>query len=506
MLHKYFREDKVKLTNLNNKIIKATKWSTITEIIAKLITPITNMILARVLVPEAFGVVTTITMIISFADMFTDAGFQKYLIQYEFKSEKEKIMSINVAFWSNLAISLIIWLVIIIFSEKIAIMVGNPGLGNIISIACIQLPLTSFSSIQMSIYKRDFDFKTLFIVRLISIIIPFFVTVPLAIFGYSYWSIIIGNILGNFSNALILTLKSKWKPKICYKFSILKKMFNFSMWSLIESISIWLTTWVDTFIIGSALDAYYVGVYKVSLTTVNGIFGLITASTVPVLFSALSRVQNDDVEFKKIFFTTQKIVSYLVLPLSIGIFIYSDIVSAIFLGSSWNEAGNVIGIWGLMSGIVIVFASYSSEVYRAKGRPKLSFMAQMLHLIVLIPICIIGSKYSFITLVRMRAIIRLQFVLVHIIIMKFAIGISAIDIIKNVKTATICSIIMGGIGLVLRNATSSIIMDIISIFICIVSYFILLICFPTSRKDIGEFIDKVNIFNNKKNFTNEVRN
>ena len=69
--------------SISTNINKSLKWSSITEIVAKLIQPITNMILARILAPEAFGVVATINMIINFADMFTDAGFKKYLVQYE---------------------------------------------------------------------------------------------------------------------------------------------------------------------------------------------------------------------------------------------------------------------------------------------------------------------------------------------------------------------------------------------------------------------------------------
>ena len=63
--------------NINKKVGNATKWSIFTEIVVKLISPITNMILARILVPEVFGVVATVTMIVSFTDIFTDAGFQK---------------------------------------------------------------------------------------------------------------------------------------------------------------------------------------------------------------------------------------------------------------------------------------------------------------------------------------------------------------------------------------------------------------------------------------------
>lgn len=90
----------------HRKIASAAKWSSITEIIAKIMVPLMNMILARILAPEAFGVIATITMIISFAEMFTDAGFQKYLVQHEFKSEKNKHDNANVAFWTNFIISL----------------------------------------------------------------------------------------------------------------------------------------------------------------------------------------------------------------------------------------------------------------------------------------------------------------------------------------------------------------------------------------------------------------
>jgi PST family polysaccharide transporter len=145
--------------DLGKKIGNATKWSSITEISAKLVAPISSMVLARLLTPEAFGVVATINIIISFADMFTDAGFQKYLIQHRFKSEEDRFQSVTVAFWTNLFFSLLLWGIIAVFRDQIATLVGNPGLGNVIVIACVTLPMTSFSSIQMALFKRDFEFK-----------------------------------------------------------------------------------------------------------------------------------------------------------------------------------------------------------------------------------------------------------------------------------------------------------------------------------------------------------
>lgn len=444
------------------------------------------MVLARIIAPEAFGVVATITMIISFVDMFTDAGFQKYLVQHEFKDEDEKFESANVAFWTNLVISIFLWIIIIVFRDNIANIVGNPGLGNVIAIACVQLLLTSFSSIQMALYRRNFDFKTLFLVRIVSICIPFIVTIPLAFKGMSYWALIIGSIVMQLTNAIVLTVKSKWRPYFFYRFNILKKMLSFSVWSFIESISIWLTTWIDMFIIGKSLNQYYLGIYKTSTSMVNALMSLITASIVPVLFSTLCRLQNDTEKFNKMYFNIQRLVSIFVFPLSIGVYLYSDLATRILLGNKWGEANEVIGIWALTSGMMIVMGYLSSEVYRAKGKPKLSFLAQMLHLVVLVPVCVITSKRGFNILVYSRAWIRIEFVLVHLIIMSVIMKISIKNTLKNVMPTVISSITMGGFGYLLKQVSNDIVWSFISIALCSIFYFVVLYLFPSMRNEMKQ--------------------
>lgn len=479
---KIYGNDFVDKNELNNKVSVAVKWSTITEIAAKLVVPVTTMILARLITPEAFGVVATVTMIISFADMFTDAGFQKYLVQHEFRNEKHKTESTNVAFWTNLTISLLIWVIIIIFRQPLAAMVGNPGLGKVIAIASVQLLLTSFSSIQMALYRRYFDFKTLFLVRIITVCLPFIITIPLAILGWSYWALIIGTICGSLVNAIILTLKSQWKPQFFYSFSLLKEMFSFSFWSLIEEISIWFTAWIDIFIIGSVLSSYYLGLYRTSLITVNGILGFITTATAPILFAALSRLQNNYSAFNLMFLRVQKIVAYIVMPLAAGIYLYSNVATQILLGNQWREASKIIGIWALTYAFLIVFGWYSSEVYRSKGKPRLSFLAQLLHLIVLVPTCVISLKYGFWVLIYARSLIQLQFVLVHLIIMKYVIKFPICKIFTNMIKPFLFTLLMCVAAYGLQLISPEFVWSLVSIVICMVVYFSLLWFF--ARNDV----------------------
>lgn len=468
------------MSELNRKVVSATKWSTITEIAAKLVAPISTMVLARVLTPEAFGVLVTATMVISFAEIFTDAGFQKYIVQHEFDGEKALFKSTNVAFWSNLTMSIIIWLGIILFADDIAELVGNKGYGNVIAVSCICIPLAAFSSIQMAVYRRHFDYKTLFLVRMVGVAIPLIITIPLAFWLRSYWALIAGMIGLNLSNAIILTIKSRWKPKLEFDFRLLKEMFAFTVWSMLEAITIWLTGYIDIFIVGRMLNEYYLGIYRTSMSTVGQLTGLITAATGTVLFSSLSRLQNDRQEFLQMFFRFQKAVGLLVIPLGVGIFLFSDVLVEILLGSQWHEATHFTGLWGLTSALTIVLSHYSSEVYRALGKPKVSVIVQVSHIIVLIPAVWIAIGYGFDVLCDVRALVRLELIIANLILMYIVIRMSPWAMIKNILPEVFSASMMF-VVLLLPDA-DSLLIKMCYMALAIIIYLFVITLFPKDRK------------------------
>ena len=474
---------------LNKKIVTATKWSSVTEIAAKLVAPVTTMLLARILTPDAFGVLVTVMMVISFAEIFTDAGFQKFLIQHEFSSDEELYQSTNVAFWTNLIFSLLIW-GLIIFSQPIAELVGSPNESTEIAVAGCCIPLAAFSSIQMALYKRGFDFKTLFYVRIVGVLIPLFVTVPLALYFRNCWALILGVIAQNFSNALLLTLKSPWKPNRFYSFAKLKEMFSFSMWSMIETVSIWLTSYVDLFIVGKFLSPHYLGLYRTSMTTVAQINSVVTSATTPVLYSSLSRLQNNPDEFKKIFFKFQKLVGMLVIPLGMIIYLFRDFITTILLGPQWAEASYFIGLWGLTGALTIVFSHYSSGVYRALGKPKLSVLVQVLHILFLIPAIYYSIGYGFETLCEVRALMRLQLILVNLIVIYLLMKISFWDMFKNVFPS-IMGVSMFALLISFLPNEKSIMTSLLYLLLGSIVYIATITFFPIERKLILDFCKRL---------------
>ena len=302
---------------------------------------------------------------------------------------------------------------------------------------------------------------------------------------------IIGNICVNLSNAVILTLKSKWRPSFYFSYDILKNMFSFSMWILIESILLWMTTWCATFIIGNNLSDYYLGIYKNSESMVNSLLNIVVFSTSSVLLSALSTVKNNEKEYQCIFLAFQKTVSILLVPLGFGVFIFRNLATEIMLGPQWAEASLFIGLWALVNVFTILTGQYISIVFTSKGLPKLAVASQLIQLILLIPILSISVGYGFKTLIIARSVARLLYGVINLFIAKIYLSMSPIKIIKGIVPAVIGALVMSICGVVLKNIYHGYIWQFVTIGICIIVYLIMVLLIPQSRYVIIELYNKV---------------
>jgi len=471
------------------KVKSATKWSFMTELLAKIIVPITNAILAHLLLPEAFGVVATINMVITFTDVLTESGFGQYLIQHDFNCDDDYKNSLNVAFWTNFTISCVIWFIIFLFRHDIANFIGSNGYDIPLVVACISIPLTSFSSIPIAILQKKLDYRSLFYNRAAGSLTPLIVSTVLAILGFDYWSLIIGTLCSHLVKAIILIIRSKWHPSFYFSFKYLKQMLSYSIWILLEAIAMWACTWIDIFIISNSFGSYYVGIYKTAQTTVTGILSVVTASVRSIIFVTLSKLKNSMDDFRNMFYTSQKKLAILVVPMGVGIFVYSKIITLILLGSNWTEASSFLGIWGLCMSLVATMGTFCREALRAKGLPKISLVVQLLHLLFIIPVIKIGVNFGYNILIYVRSFAYLQVILLLHIYVRIKLEISPRIIIKNTVWPFVCSIIMGGFGFFMQNKIGQgIMISFLEILICIIIYFALLCIRPSYKKIVIETI------------------
>ena len=340
-------DNELNVAEIKTKSKRSLKWSLLAEIFAKISTPLATMVLARLLAPEIFGITTAVTLVVSFCEAVAETGFSKFIIQQEFENDDQYKKYLSVGAISSIAVSIILFLLIFIFRFQISSFVGNSGYENILIVSCAQIPFTAINSILISNLKRDFKFNSIFAIRVLYCVVPFVITIPLAFIGLNEWALVIGTIAGQLIQTPLLLIFSRKEIKVHFSFRILKDMFSKSFIMIIESIIIWACSWTATFVATQFFDSATVGVVKVGNSTITSIFSIFNTGFVAVLFSSLSRLQNNDEEFQRSFLSLQSIAFVLMVPLSIGCFFFSDTVTDIFLGDKWEAAKKVIAVLGL---------------------------------------------------------------------------------------------------------------------------------------------------------------
>lgn len=466
---------------IKDKVRTATKWTLITEFLAKIISPVTGMALARLLTPEAFGVMAAIMVVTSFAEMFADAGFQKYFVQHEFYDEEEKRKCFGTAITTSCLIALMIWLLIICFADEIAVLLGAVEVADGIKVAGLGLVLTSYNGMQSAIFKRDFQFKLLFKLRMVAVIIPLLVTIPLAYYGLGFWALVWGMLAQQGGTCLVQARYTNMSLLQGIDGNCLFSMLSFSLWTLFESITIWFSTYGGFFWVGVLLSSYYLGLFRGVLTLTGAAFGLITGAIVPVLFTALSRLQNNMVEFRNLFYGIQSKAALVLMPIGVLLMVFADIAVSILLGEQWHDGDFFFGAWSLTAAFSILINSLASEAIRAKGMPRLSAFSQVLHFPVMWGALWYGAKFGFDAVALGMCASSLWLDAVKLVILRQVLGFSVRKMASNIINAALPAAVAGVGAWQLRQVLAhygmaAVIMAIVAFCVC---YLLLLV----SRKD-----------------------
>ena len=466
---------------VREKAAGAMKWSFVAQLVNKLVSPLTQIVLAHILVPEAFGVVATITMVTTFSQTLADAGFQKYLIQHEFRDTGELGRCSNVAFWSNLAVALSIWAIVAVFRNQVASFAGSPGAGDALAIACFSLPLNSFISVQLALCQRFFDFELVFKVKLASALLMALVSIPAALFGSGYWSLIIGALASDGCTAMLLFLKSSWRPGLFYRFSILRSMLSFSLWSLSEAVVLWAISWVGVFIIGSSMSTYYLGIYKNSVSITNNLLSVIESSVMPVFYSGLSRMQMDKSALRSFFYASQRALALFLLPVACGVMLLSNLVVVVLLGSQWLEGKALISWLAIMLSLRMLFCYMGNQTLRAVGKPGLITFICFSYLIVYVPFLWYCTHLPFEVFSVLVPCGFIPLILIELAVLWKFVGLSPSMMLRGLVPIALNCIAPSALVLAVLHFSDSIIAQLFCVPLFVLVYFFATSCLESTR-------------------------
>lgn len=426
--------------DLIDKTIKGTIWAYGAEIMAKVITPLSFIVLSHILTPDDYGVVAVATTILMFLNILCDLGTSQVIIQAPDEDKNWFYNICNSGFWLNAILGLSLFLLVEFFAPLIADYYNQPDSTLVIRVMAIQILFTSLSSIQNSLKRKDLNFKYLFNLRVITVFVPIFVAIPIAFLGGSYWAIVLSSVISSFLQTICLWYNSSWRPKIKIELQYFRCLFSKSIWNTFNQLFIWIPISLDTYFISKYLNPADLGLYTTSRTLFSSFSGLILAPIAPVIFSSLSKIHQLK-EFINLTYKSQKILFSVSAISSLGVFMFAEYVTLIIFNDKWIGITPIIQIIFLIMGYEY-FGSVIYEAVRAKGWFKQMSFIYLISIIITIPLLYWGAISADIKIYTIIRTLTLYIPMLGIFILAHRIGISFKTCITNNNFVILGSLII----------------------------------------------------------------
>lgn len=316
---------------LKSKAILGIFWSIIDFLSKQGIQLTVQIVLARLLLPEHFGLIGMITIFIAFSNALVQSGLDQALIRERNLGREDY----STVFYFNLFVSIIIYIVLFFMAPYIASFFEEPQLIRILRVITLIIIVNSFSVIQRVILIRNVDFKTQTKVSVISGTASGIIAVTMAFLGAGVWSLVFQQVVSRSMEAILLMANNRWKPSLKFNLTSFKKYFNFGYKLLLSGL-------IDTFykniyfvIIGkiypASLLGYFTNASKLRDVSSQSVSQAIQKVTYPIL----SGIQEDETRLASSYKRIIKMSSFLFFPFMLGVAAIAPNLIPFLLGEKW---------------------------------------------------------------------------------------------------------------------------------------------------------------------------
>ena len=401
---------------------------------------IVNAILARILLPEAFGVVAVITVFTTFFNTFADMGFGAAIIQHKDLTEDD----IDSIYSVTLYIGLLLAIAFCILSLPIALFYDNSVYLKIGPMLSLSLLFNTFNMIPNAILMRDKKFTLISIRTIVVYLGGGIIAVILSLFGFSYYALVVQTVL-------IAAITYIWnylstKPRFIFKVNMksLKKVAQFSFFQFAFNIINYFSRNLDNLLTGKFLGdinlAYYDKAYTLMLYPVNNLTGVIS----PVLHPVLSDFQHDKKYIYNSYIKIARILGIIGAYVSSFCFLASKELILIVYGNRWEGA---IVCFSALSLVVAMqmLNSCSGAIFQSIGNTKLLFISGAINsliTIIMIFIGIFGGKSINALAVCIAFAYFMHFISAQYIVVKYGFNYNVFLFYKDIKNEIILFVML----------------------------------------------------------------
>lgn len=349
---------------------------------------LSNVILARLLTPDDFGIIGMLFFFISIANTFIDSGLGSALIQ----KKNPTVVDYSTVFHSNFILSLFFYFLLFFTAPLIADYYKVEILTAVLRVEGLVLILNSFCLVQNVVLRKNLDLKKLSIVNIVGNIAGLIVGVTLAYMGYGVWSLVVRMIVVSFVVAVLLWKVSPFKPLFRINKSSFTGLFSFGGFMLLSSVVTSVSNNLQTVIIGKLFSTNQLGYFTqakqlrdVPSTTVSSVLG-------QVIYPVFANIKENKAEVRNRLETSVSLMSYLITAImGLLIFLAKPLILLLY-SDVWIQS---VGYFQILcvGGVFLALQDINYYVIAAYGKSKILFLCNLCQVIIGVVLMIVGSLW-----------------------------------------------------------------------------------------------------------------
>ncbi len=347
---------------------------------------VSNLILTRLLVPEAFGLMSLISVLMTGLAMFSDMGISSSVVQSRRGDEPAYL---NTAWTLQVIRGFVLWVFAALFADAMAVAYAQPELRGLILAAGLTTIVSGFNSVGLLQLRRHLAVRRLAAIDVSGQLLTGLATVAWAWFWPSVWALVWGGLFGAIAKLAI----SHWatgshRCRIAWEATARADLLGFGKWIFLSTILFFLAGQADRLIFGRLLSVSTLGVFSIAATLAAIPTQVVWQIGHSILFPALSRRSHEPEGLRRVYLRSLRPLLVLgALPVACLAAAGPALVELLY-DPRYEEAGWMLQILAVGAWFQIPQASSGSAVL-ALGQPRalaISNGAKFIGLVVFLPL------------------------------------------------------------------------------------------------------------------------
>jgi O-antigen/teichoic acid export membrane protein len=394
--------------SLKLKAISGIKWTTIGTIGRALFQLLQISILTRFLPKEAFGLVAMALFVVHFSNIFVDMGMTSAILHRQDATRNEY----SSIYWLNIFISLFLYGILIFSAPVVARFYEEPELHLLVPILGVNLLLMASGRQHRTIMQKQFQFKTITIIELISYFLGLITATLLAINNFGVYSLVYSTLLASFiSNSLFLIQNLRMNPiRLHFRLKETKPFLKIGGFTVGSTLLDFFSREIDVLIIGKMLGSENLGVYSLAKQIVLKLYSIINPIIITVLSPLLSSIQKEKERLKTAYLRVIKYLAYINFPVYLLVIVVSKEILHVVYGPGYAESFPVLSFLAFAY-CLSALSNPVGSLQIATGRTDIGLKWTILRVLVTPPVIFTGALINIESVAAFYAMLSLIFII-----------------------------------------------------------------------------------------------